>query len=336
MPILRIVCLLAALALGTVASADECRSKPGVPGEDVTLELTHDGERRSYLLHLPADYDCTPRPLLIGVHGYTGSGSRFQNEWAGIFDHVNEHGYIGVFPNGMAASEEAPGATGFNDIGSLNDEGPDGLTCDPPPFAYPFFENCPEHFRQRTCYWGNSCADDLGFFRAMLAEVRRYFAVDVTRIYMVGYSQGASTVLGFAPQMADVLAAVVPVHGFQSNGFTQAPRSPLPYMQVWGRLDTTIRPDGKPGLDRLIYDTPEETALIWAEAQGCAVDRIETYPSTADGRNNWSCAHHPDCRAGSEVVSCAWDGEHVWPGEPDDNYGWKVIWQFLSKHRRAD
>jgi poly(3-hydroxybutyrate) depolymerase len=330
------VCLLLSAALAQSAWAGECHYKPGVAGQDVTVELEHDGELRSYVLHLPSDYDCTPRPVLIGVHGYTGSGLRFENEWAGIFDHVNKHGYIGVFPNGMAASADAPRATGFNDIGSLNDDGPDGLTCDPPPFEYPFFENCPESFRQRTCYWGNSCADDLGFFRAMLKQVKQRYAVDVSRIYMVGYSQGASTVNGFAAEMADVLAAVAPIHGFQSNGYSRAPESPLPFMQVWGRLDETIRPDGKPGLDRLIYDTPEENAQVWAKAQGCDVDRAEPYPTTADGRLNWSCTHHPDCRAGSEVVSCAWDGEHVWPGEPGDNYGWDVIWQFLSNHRRAD
>jgi poly(3-hydroxybutyrate) depolymerase len=115
-----------------------CEVAPAVQGEDISLTMMHDGVERSYVLHLPSGYDCeTPLPLVFGVHGYTGSGSIFENRWAQIFDHVNRHNYVGVFPDGMTASADAPWAKGFNDLGSRNDSGPDGLTCIPPPYAYP-------------------------------------------------------------------------------------------------------------------------------------------------------------------------------------------------------
>lgn len=318
-------------------SADVCNPVPGVIGQDASLSLQHDGEARHFVLHLPDGYDCsTPLPLLIGVHGYTGTGSNLQNEWMQIFDHVNEHGYIAVFPDGMAASPSAPWATGFNDIGSLNDDGPDGPTCKPPPYDYPVFENCPDSVRDRECYWGNSCADDLGFFRALIDWVSTEFAVDSHRIYLTGYSQGGSTVNFFAKELAGLLAAAAPLHGFQTNGYAQAPSTPLPFMQVWGRQDQTVRADGQPGSDNLIYETPEETALIWAEAQGCDTSTQIPYTTVSDGRKNWSCTQYPRCDQGSEVVTCAWDGAHVWPRDERGNFGWDALWAFFSKHSRTD
>ena len=39
-------------------------------------------------------------PMMIGLHGYTGTGKGFENETIKIFEHINRNGYIGVFPDG--------------------------------------------------------------------------------------------------------------------------------------------------------------------------------------------------------------------------------------------
>jgi hypothetical protein len=88
---------------------------PGVGGEDVSLTFMHGGIECSYVLHLPSAYDCkTPLPVVIGLHGYTGTGKGFENQTIKIFEHVNENGYIGVFPDGLSASPSQAWATGFN------------------------------------------------------------------------------------------------------------------------------------------------------------------------------------------------------------------------------
>ena len=312
-----------------------CEPLPGVAGEDVTLTMTHDGVERSYVLHLPTAYDCeTPIPLLIGVHGYTGTGTRLENQYMKIFDHINEHNYIGVFPDGLHASDEYPRATGFNDLGSRNDSGPDGLTCKPPPYAYPMFDNCPASDRERQCYWGNSCADDLGFFRKLIEHMIDKYGVDQKRIYMTGHSQGGSTINGFASELDDLLAAVAPMQGFQSNGYAKGATDRVAFLQGWGRQDTTVPGLGLPAGDNLIYESAEETAAIWAEAQGCSENGDTPYPTVSDGKQAWSCTQHANCRDGSEVVTCAWDGEHNWPRIDEDHYGYNVIWNFFQKHQK--
>jgi polyhydroxybutyrate depolymerase len=328
-------CLVPLLLLSSSPLFSDCDPSPAVRGNDVTLTFEHDSVERSFVLHLPTGYDCKTRlPLLMGVHGYGGSGKFWENEWAGIFDHINEHNYIGLFPDGMHPSPQHPENRGFNDLGSRHDDGPDGLTCKPPPFDYPVFDNCPESDRERVCSWGNSCADDLGFFRALITHVSQTWSVDPQRIYMAGYSQGGSTINGLAPHLADLLAAVAPMHGFQANGYAHAPEAKLPFLQVWGTTDQTVPGTGLPASDGLIYESGEETAAIWAAAQGCSEDGSTRWPSSADGKQGWRCSHHADCRGGSEVVSCQWDGGHTWPRAGDDNFGWDVIWSFFRQHHK--
>jgi len=55
----------------------------------------------------------------------------------------------------------------------------------------------PSGFTQ-PCHWGNSYADDEGFFRAMIAKTEKDFAVDTARVYLTGSSQGAQTVQSLA------------------------------------------------------------------------------------------------------------------------------------------
>ncbi|MFT5372196.1 MAG: polyhydroxybutyrate depolymerase [Bacteroidia bacterium] len=307
----------------------------GVPGKDVTVNIVHDGQQRSFVLHLPTHYDGkTLLPMLIGVHGYSGTGIRLENQYMQIFDHINEQNYIGIFPNGQHASEEEAWATGFNDIGSLNDSGPDGLTCKPPPYAYPVFENCPESVRDRQCYWGNSCADDLGFFRKMIEHMLETYSVDSKQIYMTGHSQGGSTINWFAAELQDLLAAVAPVEGFQTNGYARGAKNKLPFLQVWGRQDKTMPGLGEVAPDNLIYESAAETAAIWAEAQGCSVDGNTPYPTVSDGKYGWACTQHANCKNGSEVVTCAFDGEHAWPRKDDDHFGFDVVWDFFQKHQK--
>ena len=108
-----------------------CDLGPGIAGQDVVLEFPWDGETRTWILHLPTDYDCTPRPLLLGAHAYLSDGHSFQHDVAQIFDHINEHGHIAIFPDAMARSdsEADAGITSFNDGTSHFDSGPDGPTC---------------------------------------------------------------------------------------------------------------------------------------------------------------------------------------------------------------
>lgn len=317
-------------------AADACHWSDLQRETVIEQQLGHDGALRRYHVYLPRGDLCRAPglPVVIGLHGYGGSGRGLAEDWGRLDKRVSIDGFIGVFPDGMSQSASAPQVRGFNDLGSRNDKGPDGLTCKPPPYAYPVFENCPASERERTCPWGNSCADDLGFLRALIGQLTADYPVDPERIYLFGYSQGGSTVNGLAAELSDLLAAVAPMHGFASNGFVRASESKLPFMQVWGREDGSVRADGKAGPDGLIYETVTETASEWARAQGCAASGATPWRSAADGTLGWRCQQHDDCRQGSEVVSCSWQGGHDWPRLGEDEFGWQVMWDFFQSHRR--
>ena len=83
----------------TSDSTAPCDAAPGVPGQDAELSLTWNGEQRTYVLHVPADYDCTPRPLVIGLHSFYKSGFFFEHQTVDMFDHIEDHGYIALFPD---------------------------------------------------------------------------------------------------------------------------------------------------------------------------------------------------------------------------------------------
>ena len=313
-----------------------CDVGAGVPGEDVVLTFPWDGELRTWTLHLPTDYDCTPRPLLIGAHAYLSDGHSFQHDVAQIFDHINEHGYVGIFPDALArgAGPLDIGVTSFNDGTSHYDDGPDGPTCTVWSWDYGIFDNCGPEEHARFCRWGTSCADDLGFFRALITEVVGDWAIDPDRIYMTGFSQGAITTQSFACPMADILAAVAPLHGASANGYTCGPETKLSMMQVWGVNDIGINGHEEPSIDGLIYDGGDETALVWAEAQGCNAEPTP-YETRSDGIWGWSCAQHEDCETGADVVNCQWDGNHIWGRTPmDGDFMWDAVWDFLSTHHR--
>lgn len=75
---------------------------PGVNA--LTIEQVVDGDvvERSYLVHLPEDYDGTGNtPLLFAFHGNGGHGERFVELFA---PSVESGEFVGVYPNGIANS----------------------------------------------------------------------------------------------------------------------------------------------------------------------------------------------------------------------------------------
>ncbi len=322
-------------ASATVEDAGQGCSGGQQAGRYQLVEIEHDGVLRRYQQRLPNGFDCKQRyPLLVGVHGYGGSGVYFAEQWAQVTKLLDQHQVIAIFPDGLLAAAERPDTRAFNDLASRHDRGPDGLTCEPPPYAYLTFENCPLDETQRICSWGVSCADDEGFFRTIITATMASLPIDGARVWLVGYSQGGSTVHGLAPGLSDLVTAAVPMHGFSANGFAQGAEGAVSYLSIWGRADRSVRADGLVGSDRLIYDSAEEHSRAWAASQGCAA-QAEAWPSASDGIKGWGCSHYPNCNSGVSVVSCGWDGAHDWPRSKGRDLAWDVIWPFLLSDRSS-
>jgi len=148
---------------------------------NVKNHLFFGGWDRTYYVHVPLAYNGShPVPLVIMLHGARGSGlaAEMQTGWS---DLAESNDFIVAYPDG---------GTWWNvfDLG-----GPSTL-----PFG---FGAGPEPISR----------DDAGFLLAMIDELKSDYAIDASRVYMTGYSIGASMTITFAFKFTDVLAAIAPV-----------------------------------------------------------------------------------------------------------------------------
>ena len=73
------------------------------PG-DHTRTIDVDGRNRSYLLHIPKNYDPeTPTPVVLVFHG-AGTNARMMVPFCAMNEKSDEAGFIVVYPNGTGAA----------------------------------------------------------------------------------------------------------------------------------------------------------------------------------------------------------------------------------------
>jgi len=265
---------------GTTPTGDGAADAPSIddrPCEGSTLDngtfnLTHMGVPYSYLVHKPPSYDGMKRtPLVVNWHGY-GSNGLEQQIFSGSSAVSDEHGFIVVYPTSPDKSWAAGSCcTSFD--GGMPDR------------------------------------DDVGFARALVAEISKAACIDSKRIYATGMSNGGFMSYRLACEAADLFAAIVPVAGKMGVANCQ-PSRPVPVMHFHGTADMTIA-----------YDTdafsPEGVNVVemmrrWATRNGCTKGPDTTYQMGSVTCQTWS-----ECTAGALVTLCTAEGEgHCWPGTP--------------------
>ncbi|MBN1920000.1 MAG: dienelactone hydrolase family protein [Anaerolineae bacterium] len=275
------------------------------PG-DVTRTLTHAGRERSYIVHVPPGYDpARATPVVLVFHG--GGGYAENARTMTGFDAVADaEGFIVVYPNG----------TGRRSDRLLTWNG--GRCC-----GYAMEQN----------------VDDVGFVRALLADLEAIANVDARRIYATGMSNGAIMSYRLACELADVIAAIGPVAATQ-NLDACTPSRPVPVLHIHGDADKHAPYAGGVGAESLVgipFEPVETTIEFWVGHNGCA--------STPQVTQNGSIRHtvYNGCQqdAAVELYTVVGSG-HAWPGGQP---GWKggdvpttelnasqVIWDFFAAH----
>lgn len=136
--------------------------------------ISYDGERRTYLLHVPSSYNGDESvALVIALHGGTGSAKNIE-EQSGLPSLSNEKGFILCSPNGLNNTWNAG--------------------------------NCCGKAEEKK-------VDDVGFINALIEELEANYAIDPRRIYVTGMSNGAMMSYRLACELGDRIAAIAPVAG---------------------------------------------------------------------------------------------------------------------------
>ena len=158
--------------------------------------------------------------------------------------------------------------------------------------------------------------DDVGFVRALLAQVQRQLHVDPQRIYATGMSNGGMLSQRLACEMADVFKAVAPVAG-TDNTQSCTPSRPISVIEFHARDDDHVLFNGGAGAEAFRdktkvtdFTSVPETMRRWRTRNSC-----EPTPTRVLDRPGAYCERYAGCRDGVVLELCVTDtGGHSWPG----------------------
>jgi polyhydroxybutyrate depolymerase len=269
-----------------------------------------DGRERSYRVYIPQSFGAATAPAL--VIGLHGGGSNGADfeTMTGLSALADHEGFIVAYPNAIGVYHE-------------------------------------------KLYWNDGRVpevDDVGFIRRLIDELVGRLGVDPARVYVTGFSNGASMSNRLGVELGDKLAAIAPVAG--TLGIIQAqdwqPLRALPVMYVHGTTDPfAYYTGGSAGTWRGSSLSAPAHVAWWAQKNACGPQPQETLlPDRADDGTRVTRSVYSNCRANADVIFYSIDNAgHTWPdGAPwapeavtgiisRDFNASEEMWRFFQGHR---
>lgn len=276
-----------------------------------TLALDHAGQRRYYHLHVPPQARMSvSSALVLALHGGGGDMLHMADDRRyGLVAKADAEGFIVAFPNGTSAHRSGKLAT-WN------------------------AGHCCARARETQ-------ADDVGFIRAVVADVEQRFNVDRRRVYAIGMSNGAMMAYRLACEASDVVKGIAAVAGTDVT-LACSPAAAVPVLHIHAADDDHVLFKGgvgpfARGSDKDVARTSvPDTVAKWVKLNQCS-PASKPVLSVAGA----SCDRYTTCRDGADVQLCVTqDGGHSWPGAGVTRAGITpskaivgndVIWDFFSR-----
>lgn len=275
---------------------------------DEKRSIRVDGAVRTYIVHLPARYRADKLyPLVFVLHGGTANAENAMR-MSQMNPKADQEEFIAVYPNGTGK------------------------------------------FKDKFLYWNDgsqrlsgevSNADDVAFFRKLIACLEGNYRIDPKRIYATGLSNGAIMTYRLGVELSDKLAAIAPVSGAlnYNNGL---PMYPVSVIIFHGTADKYVPYDGGVGKSSGGQRQDKSVAYavdFWVKYNGCNLAPIKTE------YGNIIKEEYSEGKAGSEVILYTIkNGGHAWPGgisgakygnvdrPTQEISGTNLIWDFFKKH----
>ena len=153
--------------------------------------------------------------------------------------------------------------------------------------------------------WGSG-RDEIAFFDEVLAEADEVWGLDADRLYISGFSVGASVAYMAACERPDLYAAAAPMSGSYWEPFPEScAGGPLPVRHVHGTADQTWPLEGRSFGDHATQGSAQGAVDLWRAHDGCAetTEEVVLGPLT--------CQVWSDCDGDSEVRFCLHDEGHT-------------------------
>jgi len=276
------------------------------------VHLQHGGRDRMALVQVPTSYDAShPTPLVMALHG-GGGGAIFQADDSkyGLITKSEQAGFIAVFPNGI--NETSNGMLATWNAG-----------------------NCCAKARDEN-------VDDVGFLRALVADISKRASIAPQRVYAIGMSNGAMMSYRLACEAGDVFHGIMAVSG-TDNTQTCTPKQPVPILHIHAQDDPLVLFGGGAGDKQRFGDTitdfvsVPETIAKWVK-----LDRASAKPQRVLSVTGAYCDLYEASNGGAPVQLCVTEtGGHSWPGgskaRTDESPSQAIrandlMWDFFSTH----
>jgi polyhydroxybutyrate depolymerase len=252
---------------------------------DYTLSVGVGASTRPYILHVPSGADNEPMPLLMMLHGAGGSADGASRAYGWREKADREH-FLAVFPQGLAFDPSRPASFLTN------------------PHVW---NDMREPMQSRR-----AGVDDVAYLSAVLDDVQGQAAVDVNRIYVTGFSNGAGMTFTLGVKLSDRIAAIAPVSSHCVISHPDLKR-PVPTIYIVGTADPLNPIDG--GLAANPWG-PKTYKPPYADSLNIWLNAVHADPSNAttnDDNGVTTKTYHG--AGGCPVIYITIDGQgHEWPG----------------------
>lgn len=241
--------------------------------------ITVDGREREYLVYIPASLDRSkPSPLVIYLHGASQT-MRAAERTTDLNVQAEQQRFVVIYPQGLGSALTSVQAT-WN------------------------FGCCNALFDQKV--------DDLGFVRQIIQKATADLPIDPDRIYIAGFSAGATMAYRVACEAPQLIAAVGAISGGLAIS-SCSPPADLSMLEIHGTKDE-LSPYGgcaptttRCGNPILTLPAVEPMMARFRELFGCPTPTI-----VRDGPVTRTTGS--PCRGGTEVtLITAEGGVHIGP-----------------------
>ncbi len=286
--------LVSVLSLAGLIALSLPASAGPVPaeGSNVRLVTRYAGEMRDFQLYVsPGVPAAEPVPLLIAMHGL------------------------------YSDPQTTEAASGFDAVADTEDVA----------VVYPYGLN--GSWNAGTCCGRSSATnvDDVGLLVRIVQTVSLLRPIDMERVYLSGFSNGAMMALRALCERPDVFAAAVSVAGTLQSSCPSG--RPLAAMFIHGTADGAVPFRG------IHYSTFLGTSLTAVPTAAATIAKRSrcTSATTARPSRLYTVQTYRGCSTGGAVAVLAADGMgHRWPTLAEDGIdGGRLAWSFLSARRRA-
>jgi polyhydroxybutyrate depolymerase len=242
---------------------------------------------RPYDVYVPKGYDASrAAPLVLAFHGYgDGDDGPLLEKYFRLKPVADRASFLYVTPNGTKDS-----------------------------LAERFWNGT-----DACCDFDKTKPDDVGYVRALVADVAKHYSVDPKRIYAVGLSGGGFFVHRLACDASDLFAAVISVSGATYADETKcAPKEGVSLVELHGDKDAMVAYAGGT-LDyngsKADYPSAKDTVAHWAAHDGCSGALVPSGTSLDLVANlagaETTVEHYPSCTKGAVELWTVKGGVHA-------------------------